>query len=95
MGMDHSQRAIGEHEMKTKPHGLKGRPSNATKKLAEKKDTNLIVRCKTLEYALWAKTAESSGLTLSGWVTKILNRASEKPLETLKTYRDLENLSRP
>ena len=96
MGMDHSQRAIGEHEMKTKPHGLKGRPSNATKKPGYKSDDHINFRCKPDDKEKWKIAAIEHGCDLTKWITKVLNDASrQKPLETLKTSRDLENLSRP
>ena len=80
--------------MKTKPHGLKGRPSNATKKQGYKSDDHINFRCKPDDKARWKIAAIEHGCDLTKWITKVLNDASrQKPIETLKTYRDLENPS--
>ena len=82
--------------MKTKPHGLQGRPSNATKKTGYKSDDHINFRCKHDDKARWKIAAIEHGCDLTKWITKVLNDASrKKPLETLETSRDLENLSRP
>ncbi len=91
--------------MKKKPHGLKGMPSNAKKPAHEKNDTCIHIRCRSSDKKMWeliAKSAKrnSREMNFSEWVVATLNDAiknvsSEKPLETLKTSRDLENLSRP
>ena len=91
--------------MKTKPHGLKGRPSNAKKPANEKNDTCIHIRCRSEDKKMWeliakSATRNSRKMNFSEWVIATLNDAikrasSEKPLETLKTTRDLENLSRP
>ena len=77
--------------MKKKPHGLKGRPSNAKKPSNEKNDTCIHIRCRSTDKKMWeliAKSAKinSRSMNFSEWVVTTLNDAiqnasSEKPMQ--------------
>jgi len=61
-----------------KPHGLKGRQSNAAKPPDQKAESFIHARCKTSEKSAWVKAAQAKGMKLTDWIISSLNDALKK-----------------
>lgn len=61
-----------------KPHGLTGKPSNATKPDDQKAESHIHARCKSSDKAMWVKAAQSKGMKLTDWIISVLNEAIKK-----------------
>ena len=61
--------------MEDKPHGLKGRPSNAAKPHDQKAESFIHARCTSSDKAGWVKAAQSKGMKLTEWIVSVLNDA--------------------
>ena len=61
--------------MEDKPHGLKGRPSNAAKPPDQKAESFIHARCTSSDKAGWVKAAQSKGMKLTEWIVSVLNEA--------------------
>ena len=61
--------------MEDKPHGLKGRPSNAAKPPDQKAESFIHARCKRSDKAAWVKAAQAKGMNLTDWIISVLNDA--------------------
>lgn len=64
--------------MENKPHGLTGKPSNATKPDDQKAESHIHARCKTSDKAMWVIAAKSKGMKLTDWIISSLNDALKK-----------------
>ena len=65
-------------KMEDKPHGLKGRPSNAAKPPDQKAESYIHARCTSSDKAGWVKAAQSKGMKLTEWIVSVLNEAVKK-----------------
>jgi len=63
--------------MENKPHGLTGKPSNATKPDDQKAESYIHARCARSDKAGWVKAAQSKGMKLTEWIVSVLNAAAK------------------
>lgn len=63
---------------KNKPHGLTGKPSNATKPDDQKAESYIHARCTRSDKGMWKIAAEAKGMKLTEWIVETLNANTNK-----------------